>query len=543
MKTSLISLIAFVVFSVSCSRPAANQVENTANGPTSSSSASPETGGEKYSVIFTIPVGEGGVNYANVGEEELEPLGPSAFTIGPDGTYFIADAVNNKILRFRPDSSQMPSIPVEGVVGITDITVSNDNIYVLDQAALTPAIIRLTMDGKMQEKTLLSPQPGGGLRSRMNLRSLSGLATADDGAVLLEFEAGAATRRLDDRRALDRSMRGKNYSVKVPTLQNQVLEGGRGYVLLNGQPFAEIRVDNFVAEMRKVSVNAAGDLFVLVDEIAATPQVNVDETVRRYSADGTPTGIARVPIRELRSYNMPTTVRPDENGEVVAFDNSKGKQTAAILRLSFETQLEPILPKFSPNQISVAPAAPCRTRQQMTAMADKYVNNKVMLNLTNLDGVCEGRRKPRYLAGPGEYSSVAYDWAGFDTVEDYNRLMGENSVAGDITSEGEASCSRGVDCSGFVLRCWGFKKRDDFSTATLPNISTEISILQLLPGDILNLPHAHVILFHKFDNNAARGNGIMAWEATGTGPDRVVDQSTSWRRRLGYTARRYKQVC
>jgi len=523
-----------LVLALSCSKSTSN--ENVSNNPSPAvTSGTPEDS----SVVLSIPVGEGGVSFENTDVEELEPWGPSAFTIGPDGTYFVVDAVNNKILRFRPDGGQMSPIVVEGVAGISDITVTNDDIYVLDQFAMSPAIFRLKTDGTFQEKTSLLPQPGAGLRGARSLSTVRGVATATDGAVLLEFESTTALRRLDDdSRALDRSMRGKNYSVKVPTLQNQVSEGGRGFVLLDGQPFAEIKVDNFIAEMKTVSVNAAGDLFVVVDEIAATPLVDVDETVRRYSHEGNLLGMARVPIRELRSYNMSETVQPDPNGEIVACDNRKKRPTLDFVTLAFETHLEPILPTYTPSQISLTSPASCRTRDQMVAMASKYRRNTVVLNVTNTDGDCEGRRKPHYIAGAGEYSSVAYDWGGFDTVETYNQLMSENKMAGDITSVGEAPCSRGVDCSGFVLRCWGFTDRSGLSTATLPNISTEVSILQLLPGDILNRPGDHVILFDKSD-----GKGVWAWEATTGGFDRVIYRSTRWRRWLGYTARRYKQVC
>jgi hypothetical protein len=80
-----------------------------------------------------------------------------------------------------------------------------------------------------------------------------------------------------------------------------------------------------------------------------------------------------------------------------------------------------------------------------------------------------------------------------------------------------------------------------FGTMTLPNISEEINILQLLPGDILNLPHTHVVLFDKFVGGTS--NSLDVWEATTGGYDRVINRTTSWRQWLGYTARRYRSVC
>ena len=133
-----------------------------------------------------------------------------------------------------------------------------------------------------------------------------------------------------------------------------------------------------------------------------------------------------------------------------------------------------------------------------------------------------------------------------DTPERYNQHMAENRAAGDTDSHAVESCSSGVDCSGFVTRCWGFTDPGQrFETSSLPAISFEINILQLQAGDILNKPHRHVALFDRYDDGESRdGNGLMVYESTTTqGSDRVVHGRTNWRRWLGYAALRYKRVC
>src|SRR5262249_47039011 len=55
----------------------------------------------------------------------------------------------------------------------------------------------------------------------------------------------------------------------------------------------------------------------------------------------------------------------------------------------------------------------------------------------------------------------------------------------------------GVDCSGFVSRCWGLEYH--CSTWGLEERSRPLaSHRDLLPGDILNKPGAHVVLFKAF---------------------------------------------
>jgi hypothetical protein len=55
----------------------------------------------------------------------------------------------------------------------------------------------------------------------------------------------------------------------------------------------------------------------------------------------------------------------------------------------------------------------------------------------------------------------------------------------------------GLDCSGFISRCWRLPKK--YATSTLPKVCVKLrSTAELLPGDILNQPGGHVVLFVKW---------------------------------------------
>ncbi|HET7287788.1 MAG TPA: hypothetical protein VFI71_09975 [Pyrinomonadaceae bacterium] len=554
MRNVALLLVCLLLLSDACSQPSvsqdnvatANANANASVTPAASPTPSETSTIDPASIVLTVPVGEGGITYADAEVEELEPWGSSAFEITDDGTYLIADAVGKRILRYRADGSQLPAFPVKDVVGITDIAASLENIYLLDKSSAIPSIVRLSNEGVVEAQTPSTLIAG--LKSRAAMKDLSGVATAADGDVLLEFEPGVEMRRFNNVRALDRSLRGNNYSVSVPTLQRQLVDGGKGSVLRNGSPFIEIKVDNLLAELRVLTVNSAGEIFVVVDEIVPTSQVDVDETVRRYRADGTLLSTARVPIHDMY-FQVANNLRVNQQGEIIA--KVPRRKDTVFVKLKFESELAPILTKttFDPATPAPAPEGTCRrTRAQMIAMAKTYINNKVSLSLANLSGTdCQGRKKPKYLGdAAGEYNSVAYDWGGSDTPERYNQHMAENRAAGDTDAHAVENCSSGVDCSGFVTRCWGFTDPGQrFETASLPSISVAISILQLQPGDILNKPHRHVVLFDRFDEGQSRdGNGLMAYESTTTqGSDRVIHGRTNWRRWLGYTAMRYKRVC
>jgi len=78
----------------------------------------------------------------------------------------------------------------------------------------------------------------------------------------------------------------------------------------------------------------------------------------------------------------------------------------------------------------------------------------------------------------------------------------------------------GIDCSGYVLRCWGFTSRRidrvGYSTRNLPNLCIEVTRASLKHGDILNRAGRHVRIF-----NAHRGALVNIFESRGGGYNRA----------------------
>ena len=73
-------------------------------------------------------------------------------------------------------------------------------------------------------------------------------------------------------------------------------------------------------------------------------------------------------------------------------------------------------------------------------------------------------------------------------------------AAGSHKRHGVSQCTAcGIDCSGFVAWCWGHQKGShDFSTATLDGLGARLAgnvYKDLKPGDALNKPGSHVVLF------------------------------------------------
>ena len=111
---------------------------------------------------------------------------------------------------------------------------------------------------------------------------------------------------------------------------------------------------------------------------------------------------------------------------------------------------------------------------------------------------------------------MPYQWGGFDTPESFQEKLAAGKKAGDVGDAakramgdaGTSSESCGIDCSGFVSRCWNLPR--PVSTRELPEICDRLeSWDELLPGDIL-LNHQHVVLFARW---IEPGKMIAGYEA------------------------------
>ena len=107
---------------------------------------------------------------------------------------------------------------------------------------------------------------------------------------------------------------------------------------------------------------------------------------------------------------------------------------------------------------------------------------------------------------------VPYKWGGFSSIEEFDRGIATGKYAGSVLGKRErrkppekrpkpSPAAVGVDCSGFVSRCWQLRQKR--STRTLPELCVELdSVKDLLPGDILNRYDRHVMLFKGFADSA-----------------------------------------
>ncbi|MDP4623775.1 MAG: hypothetical protein NWT08_01420 [Akkermansiaceae bacterium] len=108
---------------------------------------------------------------------------------------------------------------------------------------------------------------------------------------------------------------------------------------------------------------------------------------------------------------------------------------------------------------------------------------------------------------------VPYKWGGFDPPKSFLKGIAAGKKAGDIATDqkiayNDAAISHesvGVDCSGFLSRCWKLSKHT--STPDLPDLCDRIAWEDVRMGDMILRP-GHVVLVHF-----KSGDNFLVYEA------------------------------
>ena len=130
------------------------------------------------------------------------------------------------------------------------------------------------------------------------------------------------------------------------------------------------------------------------------------------------------------------------------------------------------------------------TRDEALVRAQTYCFHPWSAANENLTASCLGSYQSVYV--PGDYLGLPYDWGGYVTLFQFDDGIYDGKGAGSYPEHGVLSCTVGLDCSGYVSKIWDV---GHFGTATIHNVSHEISAGEVLPGDAFNVPSYHVALF------------------------------------------------
>lgn len=148
---------------------------------------------------------------------------------------------------------------------------------------------------------------------------------------------------------------------------------------------------------------------------------------------------------------------------------------------------------------------------------------------------------------PGEVNEgIPYKWGGFDDPSTFDGKIAGGLAAGDVSSPAKRHADNaavspqaaGIDCSGFVSRCLKLPAPHDSSQ--LPSLCDLLpGFSALRPGDLLNIPRRHVVLFAGWSPDRSQiyyyeTGGIPEWKAD------LKQSPLDAMAKLGYQPLRYR---
>lgn len=142
---------------------------------------------------------------------------------------------------------------------------------------------------------------------------------------------------------------------------------------------------------------------------------------------------------------------------------------------------------------------------------------------------------------------IAYKWGGLDTPQSFDAGIEKGKAAGDVYTpekrrldgDGISDAAVGIDCSGFICRCWKLKKR--YSTYNLGEICHKLaSPAALEPADIMNHSGGHVLFFVKWLDPAKKR--ALFYESSPFSKSLASEREVSDLIAAGYIPMRYRYI-
>jgi len=307
---------------------------------------------------------------------------------------------------------------------------------------------------------------------------------------------------------------------------NVVVEGRsilRVSLALSGKPF--LYVESFpgvLAYANLVGVDASGNVYLEVQTYRSEIPLRIERAVHVVDASGERRGRLVLPTqryctteRDLQIdaaghlYHLVT----DEDGfSVVCWSGLADVHGVDILppsefqrRIHFndlvpvpETELE----------MRALLKTTAGSRPIALQIAESYVVHRYTCSAANLsptdvtapDG--DIVRTPAWLV-VGRNARIPYKWGGFSTIAQFDAGLANGRYAGDINTASPSSYAYGVDCSGYVSRCWQLTSHN--STSMMATTTTLLASWDsLVPGDAVHKV-GHVRLFiDRMANGALR---------------------------------------
>lgn len=462
-----------------------------------------------------------GADTASVGVVDASPdteiEGPQAIYSGEDGELYLLDQVNGRVLRFDPrkPAGLTRSLELPDDLRPTDIVVAKDTIYAWDGR---PLALQATGPEEAAVRGLAVTRSVAG----PDEATLSAFAQTGSEEIAPE-DKGDATRGLTDGKPPTRARQVVASHGRGQIVADVAAKGPSGVAISlqvkDGPALAKLKmqVRSRIGAVEVLDVDRLGRVFVLGENIPVDATDAASTFVARYASNGALEGVHELPFdKHVALSRRFVTVSPE--GDVYFLRTRKG--SVDLLGVGFQpigsAQVIDLAPHDHPPSFSMADlarrkgvAAAVRPldRTQVVQTALQFANVRWRVSAGTYgpdpDRSCSGFariRRPGYLHGKlgQEVVGVPYCWGCHGSLPRIAAQLGAGRLAGNVCTRNDPRPDvAGVDCSAFVSASWGLATH--FTTMAIPSIARELTNpWDLLPGDALNKPGSHVMLFMRF---------------------------------------------
>ncbi|MVT75996.1 hypothetical protein [Bradyrhizobium cajani] len=469
-------------------------------------------GGSAASMVGIVPA-----------SQAVELAGPQALTVDGQGNLFVLDQVNGRILQFDPKqpNSDPDVLKMPRDVQPTDLVVHNDDIMVWDGGVRTlKAAPGQSTRGLGGDEIQLEEVSSRGTDDQLAVSAFAQMGSQAPGSAadLLDQNTRAAivkTTRQPDRQYVASRSKGSVIADIIPDKGNASVRVEIQTMVTNetiGQ--LGLRVRNQLGTVEFLEIDNSDRFYVLAEDIPSSGK-NASTFVARYAANGRLEGIYELPLENTPLTRRFVTVSGDGD---VYFLRTK-PDGIEVVGVGFRPLGNVSVIDVRPSRTAAAPApqpdvkfnatAAVRPSNRQQAIETAFAFEGVQWKLTQAnygsdpDSQCSGFsriRRPWYLQGKvnQEVRGVPYCWGCHGSLANFRQRIESGTLAGNVcTRNAPRPDVAGVDCSAFVSAAWGLSVH--YTTAAIPAIAAPVANpWDLRPGDALNKPGSHVMLFLRF---------------------------------------------
>jgi len=472
---------------------------------------------------FSIGTTSTTVGIAAAGED-VELTGPQALTSDVQGNLFVLDQINGRILKFNPKQpASDPSIlKMPANIQANDLVIRKSDILVWDGSIRTlkanEQSTRGLDDGVVQLEEVLTRDVDD--QFAVSAFAQMGSQPPGSAADLLDQNTRAAVikkTRQPDRQYVASHGKGSVIADIIPNkgdssvrIEVQTMDNNETIAQLS------LRVPNKLGTVEFLEIDNSDRFYVLGENVPDSGR-RASTFVARYASNGKLEGIYELPLENTPLTRRFVTISGDgdvyflrtkaDDVEVVGVGFRSLRNVSVLDLRQPRTPAKNLLEgKFDGKFDAIAAVRPSNRQQTInTAFAFEGVQWKLTpANYgSDPDTACTGFdriRRPWYLQGKvnQEVRGVPYCWGCHGSLANFRLRIEAGTMAGNVcTRNSPRNDVAGVDCSAFVSAAWGLSVH--YTTAAIPAIARTVeNPWDLKPGDALNKPGSHVMLFLRF---------------------------------------------